>query len=227
MSNLLDRINSRMSLVEYELYLLRSINNLYSLEDNRRYMYERDRLYNRDDSIDSIFNSFFHRRPTQSNNYTGNLNSTNFRSDFRNTNINPDIRNTNINPDIRNTNINPDIRSNINTRNTNNRNIFSNILNNMIPDLVEVSIVDANGRPISSNTSLENLRSNTTIEVIEEDTNTLCAICRTDINAGAVVRKLNSCRHKFHINCIDQWFESNSTCPTCRSRVNIQQEHNV
>ena len=47
MSNLLDRINSRMSLVEYELYLLRSINNLYSLEDNRRYMYERDRLYNR------------------------------------------------------------------------------------------------------------------------------------------------------------------------------------
>jgi hypothetical protein len=33
------------------------------------------------------------------------------------------------------------------------------------------------------------------------------------------VRLLPKCNHSFHINCIDMWFHSHSTCPICRSPV--------
>lgn len=222
MSNLLDRINLRMSLIEYELDLLRNMIELHSLEESRRNAYSRERYFNREDrNINSLLNSILQRRNNISSNYSDFTNSRNYQNS---TNLNSNIsRDTNINqtrnpiPASNSTNIYNEPR---------NRNVFSNLFSNIIPELVEVSIIDSNGRPIrnNTNTSLENLRNNTSIEVVIEDTDTLCTICRTNISEGEVVRKINSCGHMFHINCIDQWFEEHTTCPTCRNSVNHQEE---
>ena len=41
-----------------------------------------------------------------------------------------------------------------------------------------------------------------------------CVICMCDYETGEYVRKLNC--HKFHKGCIDQWLETQISCPTCK-----------
>ncbi|CAA0829497.1 RING-H2 finger protein ATL3 [Striga hermonthica] len=46
-----------------------------------------------------------------------------------------------------------------------------------------------------------------------------CAVCLSDISQGEKTRLLPKCSHGFHLDCIDMWFESHSTCPLCRNPV--------
>lgn len=43
-----------------------------------------------------------------------------------------------------------------------------------------------------------------------------CAICLADFSAGDQVRDI-SCRHLFHVDCLDQWLRVNHSCPSCRT----------
>ncbi|KAI3785165.1 hypothetical protein L1987_44278 [Smallanthus sonchifolius] len=43
-----------------------------------------------------------------------------------------------------------------------------------------------------------------------------CAICLTEFTAGDEIRVLPQCGHSFHVACIDTWFGSHSSCPSCR-----------
>ncbi|KVH92465.1 RING-H2 finger protein ATL8-like [Cynara cardunculus var. scolymus] len=43
-----------------------------------------------------------------------------------------------------------------------------------------------------------------------------CAICLTEFVAGDEIRVLPLCGHGFHVTCIDTWFGSHSSCPSCR-----------
>ncbi|KAL4582099.1 hypothetical protein LXL04_006639 [Taraxacum kok-saghyz] len=43
-----------------------------------------------------------------------------------------------------------------------------------------------------------------------------CAICLTEFVAGDEIRVLPRCGHGFHVTCIDTWFGSHSSCPSCR-----------
>ncbi|KAL8231199.1 hypothetical protein R6Q57_000977 [Mikania cordata] len=43
-----------------------------------------------------------------------------------------------------------------------------------------------------------------------------CAICLTEFTAGDEIRVLPQCGHGFHVMCIDTWFGSHSSCPSCR-----------
>ncbi|KAJ7980297.1 RING-H2 finger protein [Quillaja saponaria] len=46
-----------------------------------------------------------------------------------------------------------------------------------------------------------------------------CAVCLSEFEENETGRVLPKCDHSFHIDCIDMWFHSHSTCPLCRSPV--------
>ncbi|XP_027338144.1 E3 ubiquitin-protein ligase ATL41-like [Abrus precatorius] len=50
-------------------------------------------------------------------------------------------------------------------------------------------------------------------EVIE------CSVCLGTIVEDAITRVLPNCKHIFHVDCVDKWFSSNTTCPICRTMV--------
>ncbi|KAM0889756.1 hypothetical protein ACQ4PT_027497 [Festuca glaucescens] len=43
-----------------------------------------------------------------------------------------------------------------------------------------------------------------------------CAVCLAEMADGEKGRLLPGCGHRFHVECIDRWFRTNSTCPLCR-----------
>ncbi|KAM3204214.1 hypothetical protein P3L10_027623 [Capsicum annuum] len=46
-----------------------------------------------------------------------------------------------------------------------------------------------------------------------------CSICLSTIEDGELVRILPNCKHSFHVECIDKWFDCHSTCPVCRAEA--------
>ena len=44
-----------------------------------------------------------------------------------------------------------------------------------------------------------------------------CSICLDKIKSKDV--KTTSCKHSFHEECIDKWFQLNYTCPYCRTNL--------
>ncbi|GJU41226.1 RING-H2 finger protein ATL63-like protein [Tanacetum coccineum] len=48
---------------------------------------------------------------------------------------------------------------------------------------------------------------------------TECAICLSVFQEEEIGRKLPVCGHAFHVDCIDMWLHSHSTCPICRSTI--------
>ncbi|GMQ03439.1 hypothetical protein CsSME_00049236 [Camellia sinensis var. sinensis] len=43
-----------------------------------------------------------------------------------------------------------------------------------------------------------------------------CVVCLSEFEDTEVLRLLPKCGHAFHMNCIDNWLESHSSCPLCR-----------
>eukprot|EP00249_Psilotum_nudum_P010939 c22861_g1_i1 orf=866-1951(+) len=46
-----------------------------------------------------------------------------------------------------------------------------------------------------------------------------CAVCLCEFKENEKGRLLPKCNHNFHIECIDMWFHSHSTCPLCRTHA--------
>ncbi|KAE8719964.1 23 kDa jasmonate-induced protein-like [Hibiscus syriacus] len=46
-----------------------------------------------------------------------------------------------------------------------------------------------------------------------------CAVCLCELVDGDKARLLPKCNHGFHVDCIDMWFQSHSTCPLCRNPI--------
>lgn len=46
-----------------------------------------------------------------------------------------------------------------------------------------------------------------------------CAVCLCEFSEQDKLRLLPICNHAFHIDCIDTWLLSNSTCPLCRGTL--------
>ncbi|KAK9751013.1 hypothetical protein RND81_02G236000 [Saponaria officinalis] len=46
-----------------------------------------------------------------------------------------------------------------------------------------------------------------------------CAVCLCEFCENDKLRLLPLCSHAFHIECIDKWLLSNSTCPLCRGAL--------
>lgn len=48
-----------------------------------------------------------------------------------------------------------------------------------------------------------------------------CSICQQNMVNGETIRHLTVCHHKFHRDCIDQWFQRNVRCPVCRHDIRL------
>ncbi|KAL9224136.1 hypothetical protein vseg_000203 [Gypsophila vaccaria] len=46
-----------------------------------------------------------------------------------------------------------------------------------------------------------------------------CAVCLCEFELNDTLRLLPKCSHAFHMECIDTWLLSHSTCPLCRSSL--------
>ncbi|XP_014663160.1 PREDICTED: uncharacterized protein LOC106805905 isoform X2 [Priapulus caudatus] len=51
-----------------------------------------------------------------------------------------------------------------------------------------------------------------------------CSICMERYRGGEQLRRL-PCLHCFHATCIDTWLECQATCPVCRVKVDLHQQH--
>ncbi|KAE9591942.1 putative transcription factor C2H2 family [Lupinus albus] len=51
---------------------------------------------------------------------------------------------------------------------------------------------------------------------------TECPICLGEFEKGDKVRMLPKCNHGFHINCIDTWLVTHSSCPNCRHSLLLE-----
>lgn len=49
------------------------------------------------------------------------------------------------------------------------------------------------------------------------DGTTECAVCLSILEDDEMVRILPNCKHTFHVECVDKWLASQSTCPICRT----------
>ncbi|KAK9285372.1 hypothetical protein L1049_024563 [Liquidambar formosana] len=46
-----------------------------------------------------------------------------------------------------------------------------------------------------------------------------CAVCLSALEEEEMARFLPNCKHTFHVECIDKWLSSHSTCPICRTEA--------
>ena len=72
--------------------------------------------------------------------------------------------------------------------------------------------------PVIVRPTVVQIAENTTIEIMDAEED-VCAICQDDMRAGTEVRALDACDHRFHVGCIDTWFERDVHCPICRHDV--------
>ncbi|KAL9155734.1 hypothetical protein ABFS82_09G024600 [Erythranthe guttata] len=53
-----------------------------------------------------------------------------------------------------------------------------------------------------------------------------CAVCLCEFSESDKLKFLPDCGHAFHIQCIETWLLSNSTCPLCRGLISTTHRNN-
>ena len=72
--------------------------------------------------------------------------------------------------------------------------------------------------PVIVHPTAEQIAAGTAIEVMDAEED-VCAICQDEIPLGSQVRTINACDHRFHVGCIDTWFQRDVRCPSCRHDI--------
>ncbi|XP_058772625.1 E3 ubiquitin-protein ligase ATL59-like [Vicia villosa] len=53
--------------------------------------------------------------------------------------------------------------------------------------------------------------------VSDDEGGDTCAVCLGDFEEDEELRTMPECLHSFHVECIDMWLHSHSSCPICRA----------
>lgn len=70
------------------------------------------------------------------------------------------------------------------------------------------------------NASQELIDGASTLRTLLMDLEESCSICQDRMRQGENIRRLNTCHHEFHGECVDNWFLSRSVlCPVCRHDI--------
>jgi len=54
---------------------------------------------------------------------------------------------------------------------------------------------------------------------VEGNTAEVCSICLENFTAGELVKRLPTCAHQFHKNCIQLWLLRSKICPFCKQEI--------
>ncbi|GKA88271.1 RING-H2 finger protein ATL8-like protein [Tanacetum coccineum] len=58
----------------------------------------------------------------------------------------------------------------------------------------------------------------------ESEVATKSAICLSDYEEADEIQVLPTCQHVYHVTCIDTWFDSYSSCPTCHRVLTAEED---
>ena len=53
------------------------------------------------------------------------------------------------------------------------------------------------------------------------DTKCECCICINNIKKNQDIYHCKNCNKTFHYNCMNEWVKSSSTCPICRTNIDV------
>jgi hypothetical protein len=94
------------------------------------------------------------------------------------------------------------------------------LLTSLIGQMFEApSLQNFLDQPVTVHPTTEQIHHNTTLTTATRNMDDNCAICQDPIEQGHRMRILNYCTHSFHAECIDTWFTTHVTCPTCRHDI--------
>lgn len=106
-----------------------------------------------------------------------------------------------------------------------NQTVFDNTLVNLLSGLSTTPLFPSLGggaaapmEPVLVRPTAAQIDAGTTIEIVDAEEE-VCAICQDAMEPGSQARSLNACDHRFHVICIDTWFQRNVRCPVCRHDV--------
>jgi len=74
-------------------------------------------------------------------------------------------------------------------------------------------------QPVVVRPTPEQIDSHTVLSRSYQQQDDNCAICQDPIEMGQMMRIISHCTHRFHQECVDTWFQSHVTCPTCRHDI--------
>ncbi|KAF3341499.1 RING-H2 finger protein ATL1 [Carex littledalei] len=96
-------------------------------------------------------------------------------------------------------------------------------ISNMIPVSAFLAVEEDTGLDASAIAALPSFQyqrfSKDSSNGIDDNGWVQCAICIGNVQIGEMVRNLPVCKHLFHVECVDMWLSSHSTCPMCRTTV--------
>jgi hypothetical protein len=94
------------------------------------------------------------------------------------------------------------------------------ILSSLIGQIFEApSLQNFLDQTVTVHPTADQIHHHTTLTTAPRTMDDNCAICQDPIELGQQMRILNYCTHSFHTNCIDTWFTTHVTCPTCRHDI--------
>ena len=97
----------------------------------------------------------------------------------------------------------------------NRRNALYNRQHMIYPDEYEEL---ANLTNVETPLRIIDLNRNTKLKIKGENEEMMCNICIENIKKDEIYREIK-CGHKYHVGCIDKWFETSKTCPLCRESL--------
>ena len=99
--------------------------------------------------------------------------------------------------------------------------LLASPIDQLLSYFIRESMDDHSAVPSSLRPTEDQLREHTTVQTLTEHPEADCAICQDAMVIGQTTRRL-PCQHTFHLSCVDAWFSSRPTCPTCRHDVRLE-----